>query len=533
MKRLLALMLVLVMVFALCACGAKEETVPAAETETTAKEETGTADSEKAAEPAGPVEHKLTVGTTSAVATFNWSASKLIGNWMLFEPLFSLDPESGELIPCLAESYEFVDKTTIEIKLREGVKFTNGQGYVSDFTSADVLPSLQARATGTMASRFAAYDWDNCTTPDDYTVVLKLTSEYGPVINYLACCQMYDSEWLASATDEDWWQSCPGTAPYYCSEKASGSHTTFTRKDAADYWGELPECEEVVYRYYAEASTMFIDLETGAIDAASGIGSTDAARLMNGECAANIAYSLNPVKDVLMLVLPEYVKAFEDVRVRQAFIEAIDADAVAAAVYGVLYIEATSTLPSGVDYKIDVDSYEYDPEHAKQLMEEAGYGGGFDLRIVVTPDNVGIAEAIQACVSVIGVNLTIESYDPPTAIPMFIEGETDLMTKVATGGAYVNEPDMVFDGISPLSTLKACAITDPEWVEIFNKGLYTTDTELRAEAYAEAQQWLHDSYRVMPICERASMLAWNSDKIAQFYVAIADVPSVAGVQFVG
>lgn len=533
MKRLLALMLVLVMVFALCACGAKEETVPAAETETTAKEETVTADSEKAAEPAGPVEHKLTVGTTSAVATFNWSASNLIGNWMLFEPLFSLDPESGELIPCLAESYEFVDETTIEIKLREGVKFTNGQGYESDFTSADVLPSLQARATGTMASRFAAYDWDNCTTPDDYTVVLKLTSEYGPVINYLACCQMYDSEWLASATDEDWWQSCPGTAPYYCSEKASGSHTTFTRKDAADYWGELPECEEVVYRYYAEASTMFIDLETGAIDAASGIGSTDAARLMNGECAANIAYSLNPVKDVLMLVLPEYVKAFEDVRVRQAFIEAIDADAVAAAVYGVLYIEATSTLPSGVDYKIDVDSYEYDPEHAKQLMEEAGYGNGFDLRIVVTPDNVGIAEAIQACVSVIGVNLTIESYDPPTAIPMFIEGDTDLMTKVATGGAYVNEPDMVFDGISPLSTLKACAITDPEWVEIFNKGLYTTDTELRAEAYAEAQQWLHDSYRVMPICERASMLAWNSDKIAQFHVAIADVPSVAGVQFVG
>lgn len=530
MKKRIALMLSLVMMFALCACGAQEE--PQVKESTVTEETANSENTEEAAAPVA-VEHKLTVGTTSAVATFNWSASNLIGNWMLFEPLFSLDPDTGELVPCLAQSYEFLDETTIEIKLREGVKFTNGQGYESDFTSADVLPSLQARATGTMASRFAAYDWDNCTTPDDYTVVIKLTSEYGPVINYLACCQMYDSEWLASATDEDWWQSCPGTAAYYCSEKASGSHTTFVRKDAADYWGELPECEEVVYRYYAEASTMFIDLETGAIDAASGIGNTDAARLMNGECADNIAYALNPVKDVLMLVLPEYVEAFEDVRVRQAFIEAIDADAVAEAVYGVMYIEASSTLPNGVDYKIDVDSYAYDPDHAMELMKEAGYENGFDMRIVVTPDNVGIAEAIQACVSVIGVNLSIESYDAPTAIPMFIEGDTDLMTKVATGGAYVNEPDMVFDGISPLSTLKACAITDPEWVEIFDKGLYTTDTELRAQAYAEAQQWLRDSYRVMPICERASMLAWNSDKIASFNVAIADVPSVVGVSFVG
>lgn len=530
MKRILALMLALAMAFTLCACGAEEA---AEETQKTPPAEEVGEIAEETEKPAGPVEHKLVVGTTSAVATFDWSASNLIGNWMLFEPLLTLDPDTGELIPGLAESYEFLDETTLQLNLRHDVKFTNGQGWESDFTSADVLPSLQARATGTMASRFAAYDWDNCETPDDYTVIIKLTSEYGPVLNYLACCQMYDSDWLASATEEDWWQTCPGTAPYYCSEKVSGSHTTFVRKDAADYWGELPACEEVTYRYYAEASTMFIDLETGAIDAASGISAADAARLMNGECAENIEYALNPVKDVLLLVLPEYVEAFEDVRVRQAFIEAIDSDAVAEAVYGVLYIPATSALPSGVDYKIDVAGYEYDPEHAMQLLEEAGYGDGFDLHIVVTPDNTAIAEAIQACVSVIGINLSIDSFDPPTAIPMFIEGETDLMTKIATGGAYVNEPDMVFDGISPLSTLKSCAITDEEWVKLFDKGLYTNDAGVREEAYAEAQQWLRDSYRVMPICERASMMAWNSDIIAEYKVAIADVPSVFGLTFVG
>jgi hypothetical protein len=54
---------------------------------------------------------------------------------------------------------------------------------------------------------------------------------------------------------------------------------------------------------------------------------------------------------------------------------------------------------------------------------------------------------------------------------------------------------------------------------------------VRANAYAEAQQWLRDSYRVLPICERASMLAWNSDVIENYYVSIADVPSVYGVTF--
>ena len=66
------------------------------------------------------------------------------------------------------------------------------------------------------------------------------------------------SQKLGQMTEDEIWNSPVGTGPYTCVENVSGSYATFKRNE--DYWGDKPAAEEITIRYYAEETTMMIDL---------------------------------------------------------------------------------------------------------------------------------------------------------------------------------------------------------------------------------------------------------------------------------
>ena len=520
---LLAAMLLL-----LCACGGNGETSasgqPAAAPGSAAT---------PAEDPAAPEaqDKALDIGVVTDITAFGPGGNRTERYQckMVFESLLSYDPVSGEYQPMLAKSYEYLDDLTLKFTLRDDVYFTNGH----HMTAEDVLYSLkEVWATGTMESYFDCNDWENSYVEDDYTLILKYNKEYGPSVSLFCQWYIYDKDWCATATEEDWFSNPVGTGPYTVKETAAGSHITFVRKPADQYWGELPECEEATYHYYAESSTMFVDLETGKLDAAVGVNSTDAARVLDGGLGDGYGYSVNPLKDCLNLILPENREVWQDIRVREAFMCSLDTEAIAEATYGVLYQNATSTLPASVLYYEQQENYTYDIEHAKALLEEAGYGGKvIDLRLVVTPGQDTLAEALQACASQSGFNISIEVYDPTVAVPYMRDGEVDLMLKETPGGAYLNDPCMLYDNLSPTSFLAAARQTTDEWVSSFEMGLYSNDPEQRAKGYAACQEYLHDQYRATGICERVNMIVWNKTSIAEFQVDVADEPTVYKVCF--
>ncbi len=189
-SKILALLLALAMVFSVLVGCADDSDPDSGDTAA----ETGSSDDDSATSNTGDAtsgsdgsgttaDHSLTIGVTSANTTHDLNASVMRTQVrMIYEALFQEDPETGEIVGKLAESYEYLDDTTIRIHLRDDIYFTDGQ----QMTTEDVLYSYQnVWAAGMRSSYFVCYDWENTSIIDDFTIEFKFNQVYGPVASYM------------------------------------------------------------------------------------------------------------------------------------------------------------------------------------------------------------------------------------------------------------------------------------------------------------------------------------------------------------
>lgn len=533
MKKTLALLLALVMalgMFSACGATATSEAAPAESAATSV----GAPAEEAADVPAEPVSHDLVVGTIQAPGSVDpCGSTNLIGRQLVFDSLFVMNPATGEIEGQLAESWEYVDDCTLKVVLKEGATFSNGEPV----TAEDVLYSYQRyiEANSQSSSYFMVYDFEASRAEDARTLYLVTYEPYGPGISNLLNRGIVCKSWCEGIENEDvWWDAPVGSGPYTIVENVSGSHAKYALR--ADYWdtANVPEAETITVRSYAEAMTMAIDFENGDLDACFQLDETDARRFQDNP-VEGVNLQIVPIKDTYMLCLPEYIPAFDDVRVRQAIAYAIDMEAVADAGMGVLALPASSIIPAGVNYHVDIGQYEYNPEKAKQLLDEAGfdYNQTFNIVLVQNATNQRICETIQFYLGEVGIQMTVESCDLPTAIGHFMKNETDMSLKETTEGAPDLEPNRILDTMLETSTNGGVRITDPEFASYLNGGLNSIDSEERANFYKQAQEWAYENCRSIPICDKAAAFAYRTDRIADFQTASVVYPNFRLVHFVG
>lgn len=490
-KKLLSMLLALTMVFALAACGNSSEDVAPNNSQTQAVENSGSVDTDRV----------ITVGWTYSPEDFEPAFSNnTVGLDSIYEGLFVINPDTGNLENLLVESYTWIDDTTLEIHLDPAAKFSNGEAV----TPEDVLWSMQyyIEVGSNLSTYYTIYDFDNCEIIDETTFILKYYEPYGPALNYLTLLKVQNKSYYEEFGEDAYWDNPCGSGPYEVVENVSGSHTTYRLRE--DYWNtdKMPEIKEFVVKSYPEVSTMYIDFENGALDIAWNIDNSDAQRALD----SNYNVTIQPDLDVKMFCMASYKEEFQNPLVREAIACAVEWDLVGEAAFGILYSPATSTLPTGCDYKIDTDPYTYDPDRARQLLAEAGYSDGFTINFVLVNDvtNTRMAEAIQGYLAEVGIDFQFESYDIPTAIPMFMSGQTDGILKTAQGGASCLEPDQIYDTMKASSTNIACAVMDDEFDSYLMDGLHSVDTAVREACYKNAQLWLRDNYWAIPICESSA-----------------------------
>jgi peptide/nickel transport system substrate-binding protein len=167
---------------------------------------------------------------------------------------------------------------------------------------------------------------------------------------------------------------------------------------------------------------------------------------------------------------------------------------------------------------VDGYTYDYDPEYAKQLLEDAGYEDGeITLTFVTTSETeqTTFAEGVQAYLDKIGINVDIQTYDTPTALPMWQQGQTDLQRYTSSDGIPDLEPYMAFSVFQEGSAFPACAKSDAALNEALEAGYQNLDEETRTAAYQEVQKILYEGYWCLPVYEWKGGYAYNPDKFEE------------------
>lgn len=280
----------------------------------------------------------------------------------VYETLLSRDAE-GELQPLLAaEMPTQVDDTHWEVTLRDGIEFHNGE----PLTAEGVATSFQRIIDPEFASEQASF-FEGITEIEakDETTVSFTTEGPDPVFP----ARLY---WIkvvepSHAEEADFDENPVGTGAYKFVEWNRGQDIKLEVN--ADYWGDAPSIDEVTYRFVSEPGTRLSGLLSGEFDLITNLLPEDVERAPK---SAHVMGLEHPV-----FILNSMDGTTADVKVRQAMNYAVDKEALAENLYGgFARIDDCQILsPSFFGYNPDLDPYPYDPDRAKELIQEAGAEG--------------------------------------------------------------------------------------------------------------------------------------------------------------
>lgn len=330
----------------------------------------------------------------------------------MFDPLFMTD-SNYKPVPSLALSYEWVDDTSFKIVLRQNVKFHDG----SDMNADDVIFTLDL-----LNERGAVFEgnYAGCEKVDDHTVVMKLNHP-NPALPYIL--SMPQTCVLPSDVyNKDTFALKPiGTGPYKLKEFKEGDYYTLERFD--QYWGEPAKTNNLTLRIIPEPSQRTILLETGDVDVAYFIPVNDLKRI---ESNKNLKVLTCPsMKVILMELNCESTGPVGNPKVRRAIESAIDKKTIIDTLLAGYGKEVSSIVSPNCEEYRDYEINSYNPELAKQLMTEAGFANGFEVKLFTNADqtNGEIAQVMQSQLAKVGIKLNITVQDDNTTFTMVESGQ--------------------------------------------------------------------------------------------------------------
>lgn len=316
---------------------------------------------------------------------------------------------ASELITGLAESWERIDDQTIELKLREGVTFHNGDEVTSD----DVVFSLSAgRGHGHNpligAARRFMLTLSHVEPIDKYTV--RIVSKEPDVLleQRLAGYAM----WIVNAREymlkgKDAFAREPvGTGPYKMDEWVDGEYVRLASHD--EYFGGMPAAKSITFQVVPEVSARIAGLVSGEYDIIVNVP-PDQIPVLEGY--GDVKVNSVVLDNTHMLVFFDE-GPLDDKLVRQAMSLAIDRPLLREALWeNKNYTPNSHQLPSYVMWIDDYPEFQYDPAKAKQLLAEAGYGGEeivYKLPLNYYLLSLEAAQAMQQMWQDVGLNVSLE-----------------------------------------------------------------------------------------------------------------------------
>lgn len=444
----------------------------------------------------------------------------------IFDGLVNQD-DKQQIEPALAVSWEAVDDTTWEFKLRENVKFHDG----SDFTAEDVVASINRvpLAATNSPSSFAAYvkAIAEVTVVDDLTLRITTTEPTPLLLNNLSRIAILPSEMAETTTAEmNAGNGVIGTGPFKFQSWSPDDNVVLVRND--DYWGEPAVWDKVTFRVFSNSSARVAAMLSGDVDMIESIPTADTRRMVAAEHLNVVNVPGNRIMYLHMdqdredspfakgpdgsnpLLLPE---------VRRALSLSINREALVDRIMDGQGVPAGQVVPEGYFGHVPtIGVDEYDPERAKELLAEAGYPDGFSLTFHASndryPNDSRVAQAIGQFFSRVGVDTQVSTL--PGSV--YFSRASNLEFSFIMGGAAVEtgEASGVLGPI--LETYGESAgqgnrgrYSSPEFDAALGEARVTLDEARREELLREATEIAMADLGVIPVFFLANTWAMSSD----------------------
>lgn len=466
--------------------------------------------------------------------------------WM-YDFLTNYDPETGETIPALAESWETSeDGLTWTYHIRQDATWTDGEPVTAEdvawtFNTMMTDPAA-AEANGNFVENF-----ETVTATDEYTVEIQLSQ---PQVTMLALDVPILPEHIWSGiedygafnNDEEF--PIVSNGPWILTDYQPNQTITFEPNE--DYWRGAPQFDELVLRTINDADAQVEALRAGEVDFVQGLTPAQF-RSLEGEENIELnqadgkrfqGMTLNPGA-TLQDGTPfgDGHPALQDPVVREALVRTIDREAIYEVAYGGFGEPNAGYIPSRYDiYHWEPErpvSEEFDIDAANQLLDDAGYTMGDDgirvspdgrplsFRFNVHADNPQYVQAAQMMAewaSDAGMELKVE---PVSEVGSLLDdGTYDILT---TGWSVNPDPNYVLsiNLCSGLPTevggpyLSDAYFCNDEYDQLYQQQLAELDVDARAELVKQMQEILYET-NVFVVWGYADALeAYRSDVIAE------------------
>lgn len=423
----------------------------------------------------------------------------------VFGTLVGVD-NNVQLQPAIAESWTPVDDVTWEFKIRQGVKFHNGD----DLTAEDVKFSIERipAVTGPMSMTIYTKRVESVEVVDDYTLRVKTNGTAPSLPNdFVRLFVVPKSTGMEAGNDEfNSGAAAIGTGPYKFVSWEPKGDLVLERFD--DYWGEAPHWDRVVRKEIPDDAARVAALRSGQVDLINYVPASDYPS-MQGDSrldtfVSDSLYILN-VQPVQKETLPQKARVngaeidenpFADVRVRTALDLAIDRQTLVRVVLEGLGKPANQLMPEGFfGYASELPEREYDLERARELLTEAGYPDGFGFDFTCTnnrvPGDAVVCEALAQMWSRAGLQVNANALNGTVFFPASQRG--DYTVQMSAWGTLTGEASYTYgsllhtpDEALGLGAFNRTGYSNPDFDRIFQEAQRTLDDDKRRELFEES-----------------------------------------------
>jgi peptide/nickel transport system substrate-binding protein len=407
----------------------------------------------------------------------------------IFDTLTYLD-DKGEAQPKLALSWTHSDDfKTWTFKLRPGVKFHDGTPFNAEAVKAN-FDRQKDPANKCRCAFYIAFIHD-LQAPDELTVVYNLND---PSVNLPAIVTLQNSNYVMQSPTawktrgDDYSRNPVGTGPYILKSWAAGDRMVLERNP--DYWNKgHPYLDRIVLKPLPDAQSRFASLQSGEADIVWD-DEYDADNIQKAQKDPKMTVHIYAGAGAQVYAFNTKAAPFDDVRVRQALVMAIDRKKMSQAITNGLSRTASNPYGDGSWVKCKDDgALPNDLEKAKALIKDYGKPVEFKMIVTATPRGRNVGQVLQQFWKQVGANMEIEQIDQATVVPRAFMRQFQLTPWRIIDFA---DPDpQMYANFHTGSPVALANYSNPELDRLLEHARTTADTAKRIDDYCAVSRLIN------------------------------------------